>query len=70
MAKGKTRFEQIPVEVVMQVAGRNTDSFSVPHIACAICGETVDLIRCKTDEHGQAVHDACYVEKVTLAGSL
>jgi hypothetical protein len=33
---------------------------------CAICKESVDLQESKVDEHGQAIHEECYVSK--LAG--
>ena len=36
-------------------------SQSVP--ACCICNRTVPLENSKTDEYGQAVHEACYVPK-------
>ena len=35
---------------------------------CRICGQVVDLETCKTDEHGMAVHENCYVVRVALAG--
>lgn len=34
---------------------------------CWICGNTVDLRSCGTDEHGMVVHEECYCVKVTLA---
>ena len=34
---------------------------------CWICGNTVDLETCGTDEHGMAVHEECYWVKVALA---
>jgi hypothetical protein len=33
---------------------------------CAICKESVNLEESKTDEHGQAVHENCYVWTVEL----
>ena len=33
---------------------------------CWICGNAVDLKTCKTDEHGMAVHEECYLTKVAL----
>lgn len=33
---------------------------------CGICYEPVCLETCKTDEHGTAVHEECYVLKVQL----
>jgi hypothetical protein len=35
-------------------------------LACWICGKAVDLKICKTDEHGLAVHEACYVMRIIL----
>jgi hypothetical protein len=32
---------------------------------CAICNKAVDLTESKTDEQGQAVHEACYVSMLT-----
>jgi hypothetical protein len=34
---------------------------------CWICGRAVTLEDCKVDEHGLAVHELCYVAKVTAA---
>jgi hypothetical protein len=31
---------------------------------CWICGKRVDLTKCKTDEHGNAVHERCYAAKL------
>ncbi|MGD1082628.1 MAG: hypothetical protein ABR881_30305 [Candidatus Sulfotelmatobacter sp.] len=32
---------------------------------CVICKESVSLERSKTNEHGQAIHEECYVSKLT-----
>ncbi len=32
---------------------------------CVICKEAVPLEESKVDEHGQAVHEECYVSKLT-----
>ena len=34
---------------------------------CWICGRAVDLKTCKTDEHGNAVHELCYEAKINLS---
>lgn len=34
---------------------------------CWICGHALELETCKTDEHGMAVHENCYILKVVLA---
>ena len=34
---------------------------------CWICSHALDLETCKTDEHGMAVHENCYVLKIGLA---
>ena len=36
---------------------------------CWICGKPVDLATCKTDEYGEAVHEACYVARIALENS-
>lgn len=33
---------------------------------CSICYEPVPIETCKTDEHGQAVHEDCYVLRLKL----
>ena len=38
-----------------------------PTQMCWICGRAVRLDTCKTDEHGCAVHEQCYVAKIALA---
>jgi len=32
---------------------------------CVICRESVQLEESKTDEYGKAVHEGCYVSKLT-----
>lgn len=34
---------------------------------CWICGNVVDLETCKSDEQGMAVHEDCYITRITLA---
>jgi hypothetical protein len=36
---------------------------------CSICDMPLDLRTCKTDDHGQAVHEECYVLKEQLKGA-
>ena len=36
-----------------------------PHL-CWICGKAVNIDTCKTDEHGRAVHEACYAVRMAL----
>jgi hypothetical protein len=31
---------------------------------CVICRESVELEESKVDEHGQAIHEECYVSKL------
>lgn len=33
---------------------------------CSICGKLVSLETCRTDEHGWAVHEVCYVKEIVL----
>ena len=37
-----------------------------PTLMCWICGRAVRVNSSKTDEHGCAVHEQCYVAKVAL----
>jgi len=37
---------------------------------CWICGNSVELESCKTDDHGMVVHGHCYLQKVALAAEL
>ena len=37
-----------------------------PGEMCWICGRAVRLDTCKTDEHGCAVHERCYLAKIAL----
>jgi hypothetical protein len=42
-------------------------AFPHPSQKCWICGKLVELERCKTDEHGNAVHERCYAAKMALS---
>ena len=37
-----------------------------PLPVCYICGDSVPLEDCKTDENGNAVHEKCYLVRVKL----
>ena len=37
---------------------------------CSICNELVELETAKTDETGKTVHEECYVQKISLKGSI
>jgi len=64
MGKSKTHFEQVPVAVAKKVAGQDSASRPVP---CVICQTPVRLEDCKIDHDGAAVHEKCYVAKVSRA---
>jgi hypothetical protein len=36
---------------------------------CWLCGKDADLTTCKIDEHGKAVHEACYTARLALEAS-
>jgi hypothetical protein len=38
----------------------------IPLPICDVCGRTVSLEYCKTDERGDAVHEECYLRKLGL----
>jgi hypothetical protein len=41
-----------------------------PEISCALCSKPVDLlIDLSADENGKAVHEVCYVKRLTSASS-
>ena len=65
MAKAKTYFEQVPVAVAKQVAEQEMHVSHSGTISCAICGDPVELERCKIDEQGGAVHEGCYFERLS-----
>ncbi len=67
MAESKTRFEQVPLAVVKEVAEEDVVFPRLHRVVCAICGKPIDLIHCKTDERGNAVHDTCYLMKMSRA---
>ena len=33
---------------------------------CWLCGKPVDVAVCKTDEHGKAIHEACYTARLAV----
>jgi hypothetical protein len=38
-------------------------------VVCSICQKRVNVETSKTDENGHAVHEACYVSKITASGA-
>lgn len=34
--------------------------------SCWICGEELSLFDCKVDEQGRAVHEQCYIARISL----
>jgi len=41
-----------------------------PEIRCALCSKSVDLgIDLCADENGKAVHEECYVQRITSSSS-
>ena len=67
MAKRKTHFEQVSLEVLQVAVRQEAVDAPLGRAVCAICGDSVDLIHCKTDEDGGAVHEACYLLKMSSA---
>jgi hypothetical protein len=46
------------------------DSRPFPEISCALCSKAVDLlVDLSADENGRAVHEDCYVKRVTSSSS-
>lgn len=65
MEKPKTHFEMVPVELAKKVAMQEALLQRTRLVFCVICENPVALESCKTDEDGDAVHEACYISKVT-----
>ncbi len=61
VAKSKTYFEQIPLNEAKKIAG----GLSARPVSCALCGKPVILEKCKIDEDGAAIHEACYFHRVS-----
>jgi hypothetical protein len=73
MRKSATYFEQIPVqrvkEIVATLEGQAVESllhgrFS-PTLQCSICRKPVPVETAKTDGDGKAVHEECYIVRLT-----
>jgi hypothetical protein len=65
MRKTKTYFEQVPLEVAKKAAMQERGSARA--VACIICRIPVRLEDCKIDHNGAAVHEKCYLEKLSRA---
>jgi hypothetical protein len=61
MAKSKTHFDQVPLDMIP----KTTRQTAIVPTLCRICGKAVLLENCKIDEEGVAVHARCYCEKVS-----
>ncbi|HEX3820271.1 MAG TPA: hypothetical protein VHW45_08065 [Candidatus Sulfotelmatobacter sp.] len=61
MAKTKTHFEQVPIALVKQIIAQQLEAPNAFLVPCRICGTPVGLDLCKIDEHGNAVHERCYI---------
>jgi hypothetical protein len=69
MRKSETYFEQIPVNKVKDIMAtldnqeiQSRDREGVhPILRCRICSEPVPVEAAKTDDCGQAIHEACYM---------
>lgn len=62
MPNGKTDFHSVPFE---SINGPERNEARSRHVSCVICGSPVSLEGCKLDEHGDPVHDQCYVDRVS-----
>jgi len=61
----KTTFEQIPIALAKTIAERELNLSFAGLASCAICGNPVKLEESKTDERGKAVHESCYLTKMS-----
>src|SRR4051812_42808589 len=68
-----THYEQIPVRKVKEImAIREMQGFQsqdrervLTSLRCRICNEPVPVETAKTDDHGQAIHEVCYIKNLT-----
>jgi hypothetical protein len=60
----RVTFEQIPVELAKKIAQLEIQRATAGFASCAICGDPVELEKCKTNEFGKAVHQNCYVNSL------
>ena len=60
MTNPKTPLQSIPTGLDQDAA--QPSAFEA---VCDICGKPVHLDKCKTDEDGQAVHAACYFDRIS-----
>jgi hypothetical protein len=67
MRKANTFFQQVPVSLAKQIAAREAGPPRPRLVACVICGAAVELEHCKIDESGSAVHEKCYVGKLSAS---
>ena len=58
-------FEQVPLAVAKRAAAR--EKISSQSVSCVICRKPVNLEDCKIDYDGSAVHEKCYVDKISRA---
>jgi len=73
MRKSVTYFEQIPVRKVKEIMAapdrREVESMlagrPLPALQCSICRKPVPVETAKTDGHGKAVHEECYIVSLT-----
>ncbi len=51
----------------MASAPQAPESRKAPQVyqLCSICGQVCTLEGCVTDEHGRAVHEQCYADKLS-----
>jgi hypothetical protein len=64
MLKPKMHFEVLPLPAAKKRIER-AHKLALSSVDCALCGDPVSLVESKTDEHGHAVHEECYVAVAT-----
>lgn len=68
MKKATPTFEQVPVSVARKIA-RAEETPSSNFVSCVLCGHAVELEKCKVDENGGAVHEKCYLTRMSRGTS-
>lgn len=64
MPNPRTDFQQVPLEAAGERERDESRSPSAGKVSCVMCGSPVSLEDCKLNEHGDPVHDGCYLDSV------
>jgi hypothetical protein len=61
LSNAPSPLREVPMSKKRQQPRDTVERLAQPEIPCSICKKPVDLSDTKTDAHGKAVHEECYV---------